>query len=379
MSSAGAPSRGSRLTPTVPSDSSWLEPQQATHALSLPAHCYVGPKAVQLDRDAVLARGWQLLAFASQLSRGGDHVATELAGVPLVLVRSETGELRALHNVCRHRGGPLVRCSGSGLRVLSCQYHGWTYALDGVLRGAPDMAGVPDFDPSAVRLPQARVAAWQGLVFGCLDEGAPSFESVVAGIDDRLAGRDLAGYAFDRRVTCEVDCDWKLYVDNYLEGYHVPRVHPGLNALLDYRSYTTTLARWHSLQFSPLESAPDLYGAGEALYYFVYPNTMLNILPGRLQTNRVLPAGEGRCRVEFDYAYAATGWDRTRIEADLAFSDAVQAEDAAICADVQRGLASGSYVPGRLNPAREQGVHHFHELLRESYRAAMCQEASSGC
>jgi choline monooxygenase len=371
MSGAAVPVPVAWPVPMVPSDRSWLAPQAPEQALALPAHCYVGAMAAQRDRDMVLARGWQLLARTSQLARSGDHVTGDLAGVPLVLLRDEAGGLRALHNVCRHRGGPLVRCSGSGLRVLSCQYHGWTYALDGVLRGAPDMAGVPGFDPAAVRLPAARLAVWQGLVFGCLDESAPPFKAVVAGIDARLGGLDLARHVFHRRVVYDVDCDWKLYVDNYLEGYHVPKVHPGLNALLDYRSYTTTLARWHSLQFSPLESAPDLYGAGEALYYFLYPNTMLNILPGRLQTNRVLPAGEGRCRVEFDYAYAPGAWTPARIDADLAFSDAVQAEDAAICADVQRGLRSGSYQPGRLNPAREQGVHHFHELLRDAYRSSL--------
>lgn len=371
MSGAAVPVPVPSPLPMAPSDRSWLASQAPAHALALPAHCYVGAMAAQRDRDMVLARGWQLLARTSQLVRSGDHVTGDLAGVPLVLLRDEAGGLRALHNVCRHRGGPLVRCSGSGLRVLSCQYHGWTYALDGVLRGAPDMAGVPGFDPAAVRLPAARLAVWQGLVFGCLDESAPPFEAVVAGIDARLGGLDLARHVFHRRVAYDVDCDWKLYVDNYLEGYHVPKVHPGLNALLDYRSYTTTLARWHSLQFSPLESAPGLYGSGEALYYFLYPNTMLNILPGRLQTNRVLPAGEGRCRVEFDYAYAPGAWDAARIEADLAFSDAVQAEDAAICAEVQRGLQSGSYQPGRLNPAREQGVHHFHELLREAYRSVL--------
>jgi choline monooxygenase len=143
-------------------------------------------------------------------------------------------------------------------------------------------------------------------------------------------------------------------------------VHPGLNRLLDYRSYTTTTARWHSLQSSPLDSAPTLYGNGEALYYFLYPNTMLNCLPGRLQTNRVLPLVTGRCRVEFDFFYAQA--DTARVEADERFSDAVQLEDIAICEAVQRGLASGSYIAGRLNPLREAGVWHFHELLRAAYR-----------
>ena len=166
-------------------------------------------------------------------------------------------------------------------------------------------------------------------------------------------------------------CNWKVYVDNYLEGYHVPHVHPGLNRLLDYRSYRTELARWHSLQWSPLESDAALYGNGDALYYWLWPNAMLNILPGRLQTNRVIPLGVDHCRVLFDsyYALDAAGIaDEAKRNADLAFSDEVQREDLGICEDVQRGFASGSYVPGRLNPLRETGVHHFHELLRTAYR-----------
>jgi choline monooxygenase len=180
----------------------------------------------------------------------------------------------------------------------------------------------------------------------------------------------LPGYVFHHRSSYEVACNWKVYVDNYLEGYHVPHIHPGLNKLLDYRSYITETAPWYSFQFSPLESAADLYGNGEALYYFLYPNAMLNILPGRLQTNRVIPKGPDRCRVEFDFYYAMDESDaaKARRAADLSFSDEVQVEDLTICEDVQRGLSSGSYEPGRLNPLRENAVHHFHELLRRLYR-----------
>ena len=169
-----------------------------------------------------------------------------------------------------------------------------------------------------------------------------------------------------RRARYEIACDWKAYVDNYLEGYHVPHVHPRLDALLDCRQYKTELARWHSLQRAPLDSDAALYGRGEALYYYLFPNTMLNILPGRLQTNRVLPAGPGRCRVEFDFFYAPGA--EAGADADERFSDEVQREDIAICEAVQRNLASGSYFAGRLNPTRESGVWHFHELLRDCYR-----------
>ena len=195
---------------------------------------------------------------------------------------------------------------------------------------------------------------------------------LLAGIDGRIEAAGLSGlatFAHHQHVGYDVACNWKVYVDNYLEGYHVPHIHPGLNRLLDYRSYVTETAEWYSYQWSPLEGG-DTYGDGQALYYWLWPNTMLNILPGRLQTNRVVPVGVDRCRVEFDFYYAqdASGEARARRDADLAFSDEVQHEDLEICEVVQRGLASGSYVAGRLNPLRENAVHHFHEVLRRVYR-----------
>jgi choline monooxygenase len=346
-----------------------LTTQALASASALAAHYYVGAGSDALDRRAVFARSWQLAAHASQLQGIGDHVVTEVAGVPLLVVRADDGELHALHNVCRHRAGPLALCDGRGAKRLRCQYHGWTYTLDGRLHSAPEMDTARNFQIGSVRLPVARVERWRDLVFVALGE-VPSLVEVLLGIDARIGNTALVGYAFQRRVAYEIACDWKVYIDNYLEGYHVPHIHPELNKMLDYRSYVTELARWHSLQWSPLESGSDLYGKGEALYYWIWPNTMLNILPGRLQTNRVLPLGPGRCRVEFDFYYPGNLDAVGRWERDLVFSDAVQKEDVSICEHVQRGLASGSYVAGRLNPKRESGVHHFHELLRGAYRAA---------
>ncbi|MEO5559032.1 MAG: SRPBCC family protein, partial [Dokdonella sp.] len=272
------------------------------------------------------------------------------------------------HNVCRHRAGPLATCAGRGAKRLRCHYHGWTYALDGQLLSAPEMTDAENFNVSAVRLPQAQIELWHGFVFVALEK-APPLADVLEGIDARIGADAFAGYSLRQHVAYDIACNWKVYVDNYLEGYHVPHIHPELNRMLDYRSYVTELARWHSLQWSPLESAGDLYGNGEALYYWIWPNTMLNILPGRLQTNRVLSLGPDRCRVEFDFYYPDDAAGAARRERDLSFSDIVQKEDVDICERVQHGLASGSYHAGRLNPCRESGVHHFHELLRAAYRA----------
>jgi len=349
-----------------------LAPQALSHATALPAHYYVEPAMAARDRATIFDPAWQLIAHVCQLRDAGDHVVADFAGLPVIAVRGADDEIRVFHNVCRHRAGPIASCDGLAARSLRCRYHGWTYGLDGVLRSAPEMAQAPDFDPAQIRLPQLRVRVWQGLVFAASHPNL-DFDEFVAGIDARIgAERGLEHYRHHYRVGYDVACNWKVYVDNYLEGYHVPHIHPGLNRLLDYRSYITETARWYSYQWSPLESGDGLYGNGDALYYWLWPNTMLNILPGRLQTNRVVPIGVDRCRVEFDFYYTPDDSleARTRREADLEFSDEVQLEDLTICADVQRGLASGSYVAGRLNPLRENAVHHFQELLRDAYRDA---------
>ncbi len=364
-----------------------LPAQSPGKAIALPARWYCDPDTVALERGAVFDRAWHLLGHASRLRNAGDHLVADCGGLPVIAVRGADGVIRAFHNVCRHRAGPIAQCDGLAAKSLRCRYHGWTYALDGQLKSAPEMQSAEGFDVATVRLPELAVREWQGLVFGAADPArAMPFEDLVAGIDARIGkradngGRGLAGYGHHRHVAYEIACNWKAYVDNYLEGYHVPHVHPALNRMLDYRSYSTELAQWHSLQWSPLESTPGLYGSGNALYYWLWPNTMLNILPGRLQTNRVVPLAVDRCRVEFDFYYPldAGGGDdpddgeaRARRDADRDFSDEVQLEDLRICEDVQRGLASGSYVAGRLNPLRESGVFHFQELLRAAYREAL--------
>ncbi len=354
-----------------------FRPQALSHAHALAARFYVDAAMSAFDRQAIFHRAWHLVAHACQLRNPGDHVIADLGGLPVIAVCGADGEIRVMHNVCRHRAGPIAQCDGLAAKSLRCRYHGWTYALDGVLKSAPEMQTAENFHVEDIRLPQLQVHVWQGLVFATSSEDGQGFDALIEGIDARIgAARALAGYGHHQRVGYDVACNWKVYVDNFLEGYHLPHVHPMLNRMLDYRSYVTETHGLHSLQWSPLESNAPPYGDGDALYYWLWPNTMLNILPGRLQTNRIVPKGVDHCRVEFDFYYPVddSGDARAKREADLAFSDEVQHEDLRICEDVQRGLASGSYEPGRLNPLRENAVHHFHELLRRAYRDAMVHD-----
>lgn len=352
--------------PAIARDDLVAEP--LARARTIPSAWYVDPRFHDADREWIFARTWQGMAHAAQVKDPGQYVTENIAGEPVIIVRGKDGVLRGFYNVCRHRGGPLALDAEGCVNALQCKYHGWTYLLDGSLRGVPAMDHTDLFDRKDFGLRPVQVQEWQGLVFVNLDPAAPPLADFMAGIAEQIAPMRLDRLTFVRRVDYSVECNWKVYVDNYLEGYHVPYVHPELAKLYDYRQYVTTAYRWYSLQHSPL-TGDNLYsrdGGGEAFYYCVFPNFMLNILPGRLQTNYVLPDGPHRCRVIFQYFHDAV--DEARIDADVAYSDAVQAEDAEICARVQQGLASRAYDTGRFSVRYEAGVHHFQELVREAYR-----------
>jgi choline monooxygenase len=336
-------------------------------AYALHAEFYKDAQWAAVEQREVFSRSWQLAAHSGDLHNSGDHVVCEVAGKPILIVRAANGTLNAFYNVCRHRAGPIATCNGKAAKSLQCAYHGWTYTLEGQLRAATEMQGASNFDVTQIRLPKVQVQEWQGLVFVALDDATPAFGDVFKDIEQRIRPIALSAMRFAKRDSYPIACNWKVYVDNFLEGYHLPFVHPGLSKVLDYRVYDTELHDWYSLQHSPLRNSGDIYGDGHAFYYFIYPNIMLNITPGRLQTNRIIPVGIDRCIVEFDYYYTDDPEVQARVDNEQAFSDEIQAEDIGICEHVQKGLASGSYAAGRLNPKRESGVWHFQNLLRSAY------------
>ena len=335
-------------------------------ASALDPSFYTRADIFDLEMKAIVGPHWQVIGAAGSVVAPGDVIAREIAGVPVLVVRGAEGELNGFYNICPHRAGPVATCDARGLKRLRCGYHGWSYDYTGQLVAAPEMQGARNFDRSDIRLTPIDVLEWNGFVFARLGPGL-SFEDLYAGVGARAGADAFAGLVHHTALVYEVNANWKVYVDNFLEGYHVPFVHPSLTRFIDYREYTTELGPWWSLQSSPVDECGP-YAAGEGLYFFVYPNTMLNIMPGRIQTNRVLPTGLDSCRVEFDFYYAPGA--EGRAEEDLRFSDLVQEEDRTICEHVQKGLVSGVYRPGRLCPAREGGVWHWQNLLRHAYDAA---------
>ncbi len=335
-------------------------------ARALDPHYYQDDDWFTFEQRHILS-GWQKVAPVESVSEPGDVIARDIAGMPIIIVRAKDGALKGFYNICPHRAGPLAMCDQKGLKRLRCFYHGWAYDFEGKLSAAPEMQEAEGFDPNTIRLTPIVVKEWHGLVFARLPglaEKQATFEDLTAGIDE-IIGDGLDGIVHHHGTTYDVAANWKVYVDNFLEGYHLPFVHPGLTQVVEYADYITQLGEWWSLQRSPVPADTGAYGAGEGLYFFIYPNTMLNIMPGRLQTNRVIPNGRDACRVEFDFYYAPGA--EARFDEDLAFSSQVQEEDRLICEHVQKGLTSQVYRPGRLSPTREAGVWHWQNLLRDAY------------
>lgn len=339
------------------------------HARTPDAAFYTDPALLGVERERVFAQSWQLVGHASQVESSGDFFTAHIADEPLLIV-NDGGTVRGFYNVCRHRAGPVAQGCGRQ-RVFACRYHGWTYDLGGKLLRAPETEGIAGFDMANVRLEPVTVHVWGPLVFASLDREVPPFEQQFAGVIDRCAPLGLERMQHVMSRDYFVDANWKVYVDNYLEGYHIPQVHPGLNREIDYRKYVSELGDLHTLQHAPIrkESAEHYRATSEGeetLYYWLFPNMMLNIYQGQMQANIVIPQGVDRALVRFDW-YAPEPLPDMESSArwrDLIhFSDEVQAEDAHICQAVQRNLRSRAYRPGPYSPARENGVHHFHRLI----------------
>jgi choline monooxygenase len=339
---------------------------------TIPSAWYTNPHMMAFEKECIFARSWQYVGHASSLRNSGSYVTGTAAGNPIIVVRGKDDVVRGFFNVCRHRGGPLAIDERGACNALQCRYHGWTYLLDGSLRGVPKWDRVELFDRKDFGLIPVQIDAWEGLVFANVsNEILPPVRTFTKGIAERIAPCSLRAKEFHSRVNYEVNCNWKVYVDNYLEGYHLPYVHPELCNLLDYQQYETEVSEHYSLQYSPFTGTENLYGTadGQAFYYFLFPNTMLNILPGRLQINTILPIAHNRTRVLFDYYYDDVHSTEAakRIRDDIEYSDHVQQEDIEICEHVQRGLESIAYDKGRFSVDMENGVYHFQCLLKEAY------------
>src|SRR5262245_23369823 len=242
--------------------------EQIECAFTLASRFYTDPHVLEIEKEKIFRRTWNLVGTTMQpcgelngvkrtIADPETFFTAEVAGAPVVIIRDEQGVLRAFSNVCRHRAGPIAL--GSGCKnVLRCQYHGWTYTLDGKLIGTPDVEGVEFFDRSTMGMVPLRCEVWEKFIFVNFDPKAASLSEYLGKIPEQARGFQFEGLQFAELRDYGLDCNWKVYVANYLEGYHIPIAHPGLMREIDYSQYRTDTYRYYSQQFAPIRAQkPD--------------------------------------------------------------------------------------------------------------------------
>jgi choline monooxygenase len=346
-------------------------------AWTLPSHLYTEPDAFAAEKQRIFARTWQVVGHRDQVANAGDYFTTELVGEPLLIVRGTDGRLRGFYNVCRHRAGPPAEGCGSR-KVFRCGYHGWTYGLDGALISATEIEGVEGFRPEDFALAPVQVEEWLNFILVNLDPAAQPLRGSLGDLTQQVERFPITGMKLFERRSYEMNCNWKTYVDNYLEGYHLPSVHPGLNRELDYNAYVVEPHAEYVRQFSPIRGAqpgditPRRYPeAPEDLttdYFWIFPNWMLNCYPDNVSLNIVLPLAPERSLAIFEWYLPEKDHGSPAAKASVEFSDQIQVEDVGICERVQKNLHSRSYSRGRFSVKQEKGVHAFHRMYAEAMK-----------
>ncbi len=339
-------------------------------AATIPGSWYTDSRIADLERKYVFGASWQLVGRTAQLKEAGDFITAEVSGEPILVVRGADGILRGFYNVCRHHAAAVVTAPCGKANVLRCPYHGWTYSTEGALRAMPEFEGVCNFDRAQNGLVPVRMETWEKFVFVNLDSSAPALAAHLGKMVEHFKSLGLDGLELAERREFVLQCNWKVFVDNYLDGgYHVPRLHKDLNSILDYKHYTIENGATFCLQKSPIDATRGermtaAVRKGQALYYWLYPNLMLNWYQGYLDLNIVIPLGIDTMKVVFEFYFDDVSESaRARNTQSMDVSERIQDEDHNICESVQKGLSSRAYRAGRLSVRREAGEHLFHRLL----------------
>ncbi|HUF27921.1 MAG TPA: aromatic ring-hydroxylating dioxygenase subunit alpha [Gemmatimonadaceae bacterium] len=335
-----------------------------------------------VERERIFSRQWVCVGRERDIPEPGDFRLIDPAGESMLLVRDREGVVRALYNVCRHRGSRLCEVSSGRMTgSIRCPYHAWTYGLDGRLLTAPHMREATDFDQADWGLHTAQVAAWQGFLFVSLADAPVPLADSIAPMTSRVERFDLPRLRAAERIEYDVRANWKIVTQNYSECQHCPVIHPGLTRLSPYDSGANDLIEGPFLggYMMIAEDAESMTASGRACgvpvgalpaddhrrvyYYSVFPNLLLSLHPDYVMFHTLWPLAPDRTRIVCEWLFHPDSLSREDCDPRdaVAFWDETNRQDWNICEQSQHGVTSRKYAPGPYSP-------------RESLLAAWDQE-----
>jgi choline monooxygenase len=350
--------------------------QTIANARTLPAEFYLSDDFFDRTKERIFHKASHYIGSSSALV---DHqyiphtILPDFLNEPVIIIKDQQDQLSVMSNVCTHRGNLLVTEAGRD-PILRCGYHGRCFGRDGRCRSMPGFEGVEDFPSPSDDLRKYDTYQLGPMLFASLN-GGNYMEKAFAEIAKRMSGYrfDDLKYAASLQQKFELDAHWALYVDNYLEGFHVPFVHPGLNASLSMDEYHYETFDYHNLQLgignsdeACIELSPSSPEFGRnvfAYYWWVWPNLMINCYPWGVSLNLIQPVAKNKTRILFE-TYLFDLSSKSEVEASMIRQ--TELEDEEIVLQVQKGIESSAYVQGKYSPTHERCVHHFHQLIAKA-------------
>jgi phenylpropionate dioxygenase-like ring-hydroxylating dioxygenase large terminal subunit len=335
-------------------------------ARAMPRSVYTSPEFLDRELRSLFRKEWLCAGRASALPDPGDYATMEIAGEPVMVIRTPDGRLQAQSNVCRHRMSLLLEGRGNA-RSIVCPYHAWTYDLDGRLRGAPAMGLNEGFDRSTFRLPRIRCEVWNGWIMVTLNPDAPSCAETLAGVDSLVGHYDMDGYVESFRETHRWNTNWKVLAENFMESYHLPVCHAGtIGRTVDLDLMTcpegATAFNHHWILKDDTMALTLAHPANRRLegedrrktyLISIYPALMITLTPGYFWYLSLHPDGPGHVRILYGGGLAPEFRDDPDASAHFAalktLLDAVNEEDRRCTERVYRGIRAGLAEPGPLS------------------------------
>ena len=334
-----------------------MDDTQSTHSLN--AELYHDQTFFEIEREKVFYTEWQWVGRSQSLVASGDFITTEIANYPIILIKDKNNKINGFHNVCRHRASKVLQQDKGNCKSMVCPYHGWNYGLNGNLKNPPNFFGGKDFNYKKHSLFPIRVSEKYGLIFvnfslksQSLDDWLGPFNKVINNYYDN-------DYIFHNELKFDVHANWKTYVDNYQEGYHIPLIHPQLNRDVVWEDYTI-----ENTELCSIHSVPSRFGSNQpGSFGWHFPNFIFNVYGRGIVFQRIEPIKPNWCRVVYNlFRPSSVSFDDFESNEGKYQLD-VTLEDQQLVPEIQRNLQAGIYQSGPLSAKYESGVAHFHQLL----------------